>query len=123
MDVTYGINTFDKNNSYISNADEVMRLAASTGLPGKYMVDFIPARTFLIVFCFRNRSLKAQNLVKYVPAWMPGAEFQRIGEKTKRMIHDMLYQPLQSVKDRLVWIRQFYSMNIETDQNIRHLVT
>jgi hypothetical protein len=49
MDVTYGIDAFDKNDSYISNADEIVRIAGTAGLAGTHMVDFISARE-----CFNN---------------------------------------------------------------------
>jgi len=43
-DVVYGIQVTGTGNRFIAVADEVDRLASSAALPGKFLVDAIPAR-------------------------------------------------------------------------------
>jgi hypothetical protein len=55
--MTYSINVRPYNDPYIKIAEEVMEATAELMIPGAFLVDIIP-------------------ILKYVPEWFPGAEFQ-----------------------------------------------
>ncbi|KAF8884187.1 cytochrome P450 [Infundibulicybe gibba] len=61
MDIAYGIKVEDTNDPYITIAEEAFEGMAATGVVGTFLVDWIP-------------------MLKYVPAWMPGAGFQKKAE-------------------------------------------
>ena len=56
--MTYSINVRPFNDPYIKTAEEAMEAATELVIPGAFLVDIIP-------------------ILKYVPAWFPGAKFQR----------------------------------------------
>ena len=55
--MTYSINVRPYNDPYIKIAEEVMEATVEFLIPGAFLVDVIP-------------------ILKYVPEWFPGAEFQ-----------------------------------------------
>ena len=55
--MTYSINVRPYNDPYIKTAEEAMAAGAELLIPGAFLVDIIP-------------------ILKYVPAWFPGAKFQ-----------------------------------------------
>ena len=55
--MTYSINIHPCNDPYIKIANEALEAAAELLIPGAFLVDIIP-------------------ILKYVPAWFPGAKFQ-----------------------------------------------
>ena len=56
--MTYSINVHPYNDPYIKIAEEGVGAAGELLIPGAFLVDIIP-------------------ILKYVPKWFPGAEFQR----------------------------------------------
>jgi len=54
----------------------------SAGIFGTYLVDYIP-------------------ILKYVPAWMPFAKFQREAREWRKASRDMLDRPFQVVQDKM----------------------
>ena len=42
------------------------------------------------------------HVVKYVPAWFPGAGFKRLAQKTKELTRKMVDQPFNTVKYQVV---------------------
>jgi hypothetical protein len=55
--MTYSINVRPYNDPYIKIAEEAMEAAAVLSIAGAFLVDIIP-------------------ILKYAPAWFPGAKFQ-----------------------------------------------
>ena len=56
--MTYGINVQPYNDPYIKIAEEAIEATSDFLIPGAFLVDIIP-------------------ILKYIPAWFPGAKFQR----------------------------------------------
>jgi len=90
MSVVYGIRTLENDDPYIAGAERAVQGVVEGFTPGKFWIDFLP-------------------VLKYVPAWMPGAGFQRKAAKWKvdalalrdvpwdNAVRDGLYTPV-SVK-------------------------
>ena len=53
MDVAYGINVAEKDDPYIKESEEVVRIQSLALLPSSFLVNLVPA-------------------LKYVPEWVPG---------------------------------------------------
>ncbi|KAF7977702.1 hypothetical protein HWV62_2964 [Athelia sp. TMB] len=79
MDIAYGIQVLDKNDPFI-----LIAKAASTGItiastPGAFLVDTL-------------------SLLKYIPAWVPGAGFQRRASEWKKRTEDLIHLPYAALK-------------------------
>lgn len=64
-------------------ADEAVRLAGITIIPGRFLVETLP-------------------ILKYVPAWFPGASFQRVAQEGKAVGRDLVEVPFDQVKRAMV---------------------
>nr|GAT53684.1 predicted protein [Mycena chlorophos] len=74
MDIAYGITIKPTNDPYVSLANEAVDGLVYALIPGRFLVDNIP-------------------LLKYVPAWVPGAGFQRQAAYWGALAKDMLEKP------------------------------
>ncbi|OCH91450.1 cytochrome P450 [Obba rivulosa] len=64
LSVLYGIQAEEKDDKYIAIAERALDAIGEVATAGKFWVDFVP-------------------LLRYIPIWMPGAEFQRKAAKWK----------------------------------------
>ncbi|KAH6891777.1 cytochrome P450 [Coprinopsis sp. MPI-PUGE-AT-0042] len=78
----YGIKVEADDDVYIKQAEHGMSAMAAAGTATSYLVDFIP-------------------LLRHVPAWFPGASFQREAMAWKKSVLAMAESPLQYVKHAL----------------------
>lgn len=79
------------------------RSSYSRQISGWYIyVVFVQLHT---LFWTSQRSLIALfPSVKHVPAWFPGAEFQKIAQKGLKLSHDMRYIPYEDSKRKIVHV-------------------
>jgi len=82
METTYGIRVKPKDDPYIIIAEEALKASGEAGVPGRFLVDILP-------------------WMKYIPAWMPGADFQRKANIWRRYTTDMAELPFQAVKSAM----------------------
>ncbi|KIJ44585.1 hypothetical protein M422DRAFT_168011, partial [Sphaerobolus stellatus SS14] len=82
MEITYGIEVEAENDLYLTNAHKVLHAVDEAATPGNFLVDILP-------------------WMKYIPAWMPGAEFQRKAVKWRQYAADMLELPFREAKRRM----------------------
>ncbi|KAL0960673.1 hypothetical protein HGRIS_005702 [Hohenbuehelia grisea] len=82
LEITYGHQVAEQGDHYVTLADRAMAGVTQSGNFGTFMVDYIP-------------------ILKYVPEWMPGAEFKRKARGWKKLALEMLNYPFTMVKDRL----------------------
>ncbi|KAJ7445000.1 cytochrome P450 [Mycena galericulata] len=82
MAVTYGIDVLPTDDPYITLAEKAMEAASSASVPGKFLVDFIP-------------------ILKYVPEWVPGAQFQRIAREGRELAQALRDVPFNETKRRM----------------------
>lgn len=64
-----------------------------------WLVDLIPPRMYSTLSTMLRISL--QFLVQYIPAWFPGATFQRIAERSRVVSDYIRYEPWKLVLDRV----------------------
>ncbi|KAI0079166.1 cytochrome P450 [Panus rudis PR-1116 ss-1] len=79
MKITYGIDVSKHEDQYIAVAEEALLAMAKAASPGAFLVDLIP-------------------ILKYVPAWFPGAGFQRKAREWKKTTLKMRDAPFEHVK-------------------------
>ena len=83
MSVAYGISVKESNDPYILNVEEALKGIAEAGIPGAFLVDFIP-------------------ILKYVPDWFPGAGFKRKAAHWRRVNAEVAEKPFQFVTEQVV---------------------
>ncbi|KAF8509759.1 cytochrome P450 [Hysterangium stoloniferum] len=79
MEIIYGIKVAPKNDRYIITAKLAMHGMTVAGNFGTFLVDSMP-------------------ILKYVPAWFPGAGFKRRAALWRKATTDMSIEPFQAVK-------------------------
>ncbi|KAJ7708873.1 cytochrome P450 [Mycena rosella] len=82
MSIAYGIDVLPTNDPYIKLARESMEGLALGGVPGKYLVDAIPA-------------------LKYIPAWLPGAGFKREALEWRKVTQQSVVLPFEEAKRKI----------------------
>ncbi|KAJ6458411.1 cytochrome P450 [Mycena vitilis] len=79
MDVTYGIAVRTSHDPYIKLAKEAMHGFSVASIPGTFLVDSIPA-------------------LKYVPDWVPGADFKLKAKEWRKVTRDLVNVPFADTK-------------------------
>lgn len=84
MDVVYGIKIEDsKDDPYVATIQGAMEGIAVAGVPGSFLVDYLPS-------------------LRHVPAWIPGASFQKIAARARQVIYELAVTPFNEVKEAMV---------------------
>ncbi|KAF8586653.1 cytochrome P450 [Ramaria rubella] len=81
LEVTYGFDV-PPGHRYIEAAEKAAEAMVDAGTPGAFLVDSLP-------------------ILKYVPEWMIGADFQRIARETRLITREVLEAPFAAVKEQL----------------------
>ena len=90
---SYGIRVRDKDDPYILTAEAALNGLTAAQFPGRFLVEVLP-------------------ILKYVPAWVPGAEFKRLGAIWAKKCRDMVELPFAQVKrDRSVCPSSFHEVH------------
>ncbi|KAJ7116552.1 cytochrome P450 [Mycena epipterygia] len=82
IEICYGIHVADAGDEYVTVADQALAGISSSGNFGTFAVDYFP-------------------LLRYIPAWFPGAKFKREGLKWRRASSRLFNYAFDSVKQKL----------------------
>ncbi|KAJ7790877.1 cytochrome P450 [Mycena leptocephala] len=82
MSIAYGIDVLPMNDPYLKSARESMQGLALGGVPGKYLVDAIPA-------------------LQYIPTWFPGAGFKREAQEWRKVTQQSVVLPFEEAKRKM----------------------
>ncbi|RXW13378.1 hypothetical protein EST38_g12477 [Candolleomyces aberdarensis] len=82
LSIIYGIHIKDTNDPYLKTSEAGLHAITAAGVPGAFLVDAIP-------------------LLKCVPAWFPGASFQRKAREWSKAIRDMVEVPYAETKKNI----------------------
>ncbi|KAJ7444839.1 cytochrome P450 [Mycena latifolia] len=80
--LTYGYTVQPEHDPIVALVNSVMDEFSASSAPGAFMVDLLP-------------------MLKYVPAWVPGAGFQHKAKEWGNHLSEMIERPFQLVKDQL----------------------
>ncbi|KAF7973518.1 hypothetical protein HWV62_14936 [Athelia sp. TMB] len=80
MNIAYGLEGHPENDHFMQIAEEAVSSIEKASIPGTFLVDIIP-------------------LLKYVPAWAPGAGFQRQAEAWKTTLDDLVKLPYAALME------------------------
>lgn len=89
MSITYGITVKPYDDPYIETAEKALYGLVEAAVPGTFLVDSIP-------------------LLKYVPSWMPGAEFKRKAKRWRELAIKMVEAPFEVVMRNIVSVAPFF---------------
>ncbi|KAF8872113.1 cytochrome P450 [Infundibulicybe gibba] len=81
MNLTYGIRVKENNDPYIEAVEASLEGFTEAGVPGAFLVDFIP-------------------ILKYVPEWMPGARFKKKAAHWRDANYRMVEKPWEFAKSQ-----------------------
>ncbi|KXN80932.1 O-methylsterigmatocystin oxidoreductase [Leucoagaricus sp. SymC.cos] len=81
MEVAYGIRP-GLEDPYVHNAEEALVGISDAGTPGRYLVETFP-------------------IMKYIPAWFPGAGWRRKANYYRDVNRDVCFRPWNLVKDQM----------------------
>ncbi|KAJ7829406.1 cytochrome P450 [Mycena olivaceomarginata] len=82
MSIAYGIDVLPTNDPYVEWADKAVEGLVTAIVPGRFLVDSFP-------------------FLKYIPAWFPGAGFQRRAQEWRRLARGMLEKPFAEARQRI----------------------
>ncbi|KAJ7690140.1 cytochrome P450 [Mycena rosella] len=82
MTMAYGLDILPQDDPYISAAHVALRVMSGAAVPGRFLIDVIPA-------------------LKYVPFWFPGASFKRKAVGWKKLVQKMVDLPFAASKDAM----------------------
>jgi hypothetical protein len=95
LDLAYALKVTGPSDEYFRIADVVEVATAATFTPGSFLVDLIP-----LCKSFRGRldKLLIENetiTVRWIPAWVPGAGFQRKAAEWRKVTTEMFCRPYE----------------------------
>ncbi|PCH43251.1 cytochrome P450 [Wolfiporia cocos MD-104 SS10] len=79
METVYGHTVTSDNDEYVAVIEEAMKGTVESGTAGATPVDFFP-------------------ILKYVPSWMPGAQYKRQALHVRRLVQEANNKPFEMVK-------------------------
>lgn len=82
LETTYGIEALPEKDPYLELSEELVIKLGETGIPGNYLVDVIP-------------------LLRFIPAWFPGATFQRDVQRFRGLADKVLNLPFDTVRNNM----------------------
>ncbi|KAJ3754463.1 cytochrome P450 [Lentinula raphanica] len=82
MDIAYGMKPQEKDDPFIACSERAVAGVVRAFVPGAFLVDMIP-------------------ILKYVPEWVPGANFQRLARQWKKETDDTFDLPWAAAKERI----------------------
>nr|BAL05137.1 cytochrome P450 [Phanerodontia chrysosporium] len=82
LGVTFGMDIEDINDPYVVLAEEAINYVLSAAIPGSFVVDSLP-------------------ILKYLPAWAPGAGSKRKGAEWHDLVSRMILTPFETLKQKM----------------------
>ncbi|KAJ7620379.1 cytochrome P450 [Roridomyces roridus] len=101
LKITYGIDVLPRDDPYIKTAEEAMHAFGIAFVPGTFLVDSIP-------------------VLRYVPSWFPGADFQRKAKHWRKVNQDLAERPFTEAKRNIAAgtiSPSFVSLTLSPDQD------
>ncbi|KAK7695619.1 hypothetical protein QCA50_000255 [Cerrena zonata] len=82
MMITYGYSVTEGKDPYVDMVDKAMENFTVTTTPGAFLVDVLP-------------------VLRYVPSWFPGANFQKLAGIWRTEVTEMVERPFAMVKEQM----------------------
>ncbi|TFK27945.1 cytochrome P450 [Coprinopsis marcescibilis] len=73
----------EENETYLKLVNGIIKAFEEAAIPGRFLVDVLP-------------------ILKYIPGWMPGAEFQRFGQAATDLMKKLQKQPFELVQEKML---------------------
>ena len=83
LEYMYGYDIKSLDDPYIINAQRMIELSSKYFNPDSTLINFFP-------------------ILGKIPAWVPGASAQRIAAAVRDLIHDLVTEPMEMVRDAVV---------------------
>lgn len=104
------VSVADRNDEFIELAESSMNMITKIIMPGAFLVDIMP-------WCKSvwrlNQYCLTMLLVRYIPAWVPGAGFQKVAEEGRKLSNELRARPYEAAKAQIV--RVAFACGTEND--------
>jgi len=100
LSVTYGVDPESTDDPFLSATVDAAHALASAMVPGKFLVDTIPMRTFLCPDGTQG-PLTTPWTVRYLPDWFPGTEFKALAKEIRERYQIAMDGPMEYVKNAM----------------------
>ena len=100
MRITYGIELSEANDKYFMMVQRLAEIGEDIAVPGRYPVEAFP-------------------LLRFLPAWFPGAYFKRYAKRARRDILSIRDQLFDSAKTAMVIMQRLQSTCISPSRPCR----
>lgn len=114
MRITHGYEVKEINDPFVEMADKATEQFSLATAPGGFLVDLIPARKSS--FDLLNFNSLSQLVVRHIPVWFPGGNFQRKAQEWSQTLLEMVDGPYVFVKQQMVSLQRFSSAYRELTQ-------
>ncbi|KAL1718352.1 cytochrome P450 [Schizophyllum commune] len=78
--LAYGLDIQKKDDPHVTDAEALLRMLTKSSIQGSYLVNSVPA-------------------LKWVPEWLPGADFKRVARLWRRLGNAIVDKPFHEVKE------------------------
>jgi hypothetical protein len=99
--IVYGVDAPNAESEYISLPEKVLVHTVQGGAPGRWFVDSWPIREWADAGECQSAT-HAVNVVKYVPAWLPGVRFQDYAKRAREDSRRLRDKPIADVVAEMV---------------------
>lgn len=83
LDIVCGIEVNDPDHELAVVVKEAFEGSGQGHVPGAHWIEYFP-------------------IMKYIPSWMPGANFKKLGRKYRPVVETMVHEPYQWARDAVV---------------------
>ena len=100
--ITFGYKTIEGDDPLVDLAHVANSQLSLSTSPGIYYVDFVPLSTSFDTLLVPLESRSLLIIVKYIPSWLPGADFKQKSKQYAVVIRDLVEIPYAWTKSQLV---------------------
>jgi hypothetical protein len=99
--ITFGYHVQKHNDPFVKIAEDAVDTFSRAALPAAFLVDFFPIRTDEHTL-YVIQDTDQRKIVRYVPAWFPGAGFKRTATLWREKTMKLVNLPYEMVKSDMV---------------------
>jgi hypothetical protein len=109
LKLAYGYNVVSDHDQFVQIAENAMAGFARASEPGRYWVDNFPFRKYVPLlissFCSPRLTVVGSHQVRYIPEWLPGANFKIEAREMRKDLERLYDVPYNFVKQQMVRLR------------------
>lgn len=101
VEAVYGHRISSLKDPYVMMMDRAME-ATTAGTVSGSILDIVPVCEYQMLFSMSILSLSNEDLVRHIPAWMPGAGFMREALRARALVREAHQVPYKMCRENSV---------------------